>query len=459
MKVALYLLAMIAIVTMVVRTIPQASASTRSVVVAHRPYDPAFARSEVQFHLDRVKRDPKGAIGWRQLASAYLAAGRETDSAELAVKAEAAALNSLKIRSSRNAAAAVILSEALLEQHRFGDALEACQRSLKIEPGNDFAERTLADIYFEIGRYDDARQLLGNHPEWSNDPSGLMLVARQAELTGHPDVALANLNTAVTMASSQQNLPASTVSWFHTKLGDALARNGQMMKADASYSKALELYPASWKALAGVTRLKAMLGDYRGVLSYGEKLISIAPMTDVVGQMEDACVALGDLDGAKKYATMVFKMNETTILAGTDPKSDLDESRGHTHDRMFSVYLADHKLMLPLAQHAATHDLANRKDVYAYDTYAWATYQRAIAETTVGTTTDMDYRIIEAKQCIDEALALGTNDSKILFHAGMIELSLGDKVAAKKHLQQALDINPSFNLAQAAEAKAALASL
>src|SRR5882724_2590198 len=117
MKLTLYVLAILAVIAMMIRTVPHAEAASPLAPVGHRAYDPDLATKEVAFNEARVKRDPGGAIGWRQLASAYLAAGREKDSSELAKKAEAAAEKSLAVRTPRNASAAVILSEALLEQH------------------------------------------------------------------------------------------------------------------------------------------------------------------------------------------------------------------------------------------------------------------------------------------------------------------------------------------------------
>ncbi len=456
MKTSLSILAIIAVTVVIVRTIPRAEAATALTPVGHRAYDPTLATKEVEFNLARVKRDPSGAIGWKQLATAYLNAGREKDSEELAKKAEAAARKSLSLRTSRNSSAAVILSEALLEQHRFNDALVACQKSLELEPGNDFAERTLTDIYFEIGRYEEARQLIGKHPEWSKDPSGLSMMARQSELVGKPEVAMVQLQQATDIAESRPDFADTTVSWFHTKLGDILARNGQLAKAESHYLTALKQNPGSWKAMASMARLKAMQQDHKGVLMFGEKLNAIAPMTDVVGLMEDAAKAIGDKTGAAKYADQVLEMNKSSVDAGTDPENELDETRGHTHDRMFSVYLADRNSKLALAQHAATHDLANRKDIFAYDTYAWATYKLA---TSVANDSKSNYRLIEAKQCIDKALALGTKNATIFFHAGMIELALNNKLIAKSHLQEALRINPNFNPAQADEARKELSNL
>jgi tetratricopeptide (TPR) repeat protein len=441
MKSTLYILAILAVLTLVLRTVPHAEAAEPLKPVGHRAYDAQFAAQEVTFNEARVRRDPGGAIGWRQLASAYLAAGRESDSQILAKKAEQAASKSLSIRISRNAGAAVILSEALLEQHRFSDALAACEQSLKIEPENDFAERTITDIYFEIGRYEEARNMIVKHPEWRDDSGGLALLARESEITGRTDIAIVQLQRAVELAESEADVPATSVSWFHVKLGDLLTRNGQFSKAEAEYAIALRESPRNWKAFSSVVRLRAQQSDHKGVLLYGQKLNEIAPMTDVVGLMEDASRALGDEQNAKRFAQMVLKMNQSAIDAGVSPTSGIDQNRVHTHDRMFSQYLADHNLMLPLAQHAASHDLANRKDIYTYDTYAWASFR--LAES-LSDDTKKHVAIIESKQCIDKALALGTKDAKLLYHSGLIEQALGHSSVSKERMDEALNINPNL---------------
>lgn len=443
MKPTLSILALLALGALVFNTIPRAQAAAPLVKANHRAYDPHFALAEVAFNEARVKRDPGGSIGWRQLASAYLAAGRESDSQVFAKKAEAAAMKSLELRREQNSSASVILSEALMEQHRFPDALKACNESLATEPGNDFAERTLTDIYFELGKYEEARKLIGKHADWNEDPGGLALIARQFELTGRSDEALVTLRKATEIAESHYDYSATTVSWFHIKYGDLLARNGQLAQAEAEYSAGLTLNSGSWKALAGMARLKALQKDPAAVVAFGSKLNAIAPMTDVVGLMEDASRSLGDKAGASRYANQVISMNQAAIDAGTSAVAEGDLRRTHTHDRMFSLYLADHNKMLPLAQHAATHDLAIRKDIYSYDTYAWATYRLAMSPSFIASTTNSHELFLEAKQSIDKALAFGTHNALIYYHAAKIEQGLGQMNSCKDHIAMANKINPS----------------
>ena len=58
-----------------------------------------------------------------------------------------------------------------------------------------------------------------------------------------------------------------------------------------------------------------------------------------------------------------------------------------------------------------------------------------------------------------EALALGTRDAKLLYHAGMIEAALGNDAAARRNLEDALALDPSFDPLAVRTARTTLAGL
>ena len=61
------------------------------------------------------------------------------------------------------------------------------------------------------------------------------------------------------------------------------------------------------------------------------------------------------------------------------------------------------------------------------DAYAWALHANG--------------RSAEAMREIESALAVGTVDPRILYHAGAIALACGRTQVAKKYLQHSLDVN------------------
>jgi len=88
---------------------------------------------------------------------------------------------------------------------------------------------------------------------------------------------------------------------------------------------------------------------------------------------------------------------------------------------------------------------AERPDMLGFDLLAWALYQSG------------DHA--GAREAILRALAVGTQEGTLYFHAGMIELALGNRRAARSHLQHALAINPRFHHLYAAQAREVLARL
>jgi tetratricopeptide (TPR) repeat protein len=77
-------------------------------------------------------------------------------------------------------------------------------------------------------------------------------------------------------------------------------------------------------------------------------------------------------------------------------------------------------------------ELEVRHDIYTWDTLAWVLYRNG--------------RFQEAAEAINKALGLHTNDSLLLFHAGMIYHSLGKDSDAEEFLNRALKTNPHFHV-------------
>jgi len=146
--------------------------------------------------------------------------------------------------------------------------------------------------------------------------------------------------------------------------------------------------------------------------------------------VSDAHAALGDSEKAAEYVAAM------EVAVGQQPGA---------YHRAWSLFLLDHGRRIPEVLAAAQAELAGRRDVYGWDLVAWALYKSG--------------RAAEAREPMRHALAQGTQDATLYYHAGMIARAAGDTVAARDYLERALTIAPAFDHAAPAIARAALDSL
>ena len=410
------------------------------------PYDPSFALKQVQWNEGRVQRDPKGAIEWSQLSSAYLTLARQTDDNTMAIKAEDAARKSLSIRRRNNSNAAVRLAKAILEQHRFSDALNSDEDALKIDPNDRGAQELHAEILTELGRYDNARNDFKKYHLADSGLSGLALRARLLEIDGKSTEAETYLRQAANEADQTWDMSREANAWFHLKLGTLLWNEGKNDEAEEQFKTAVDTNPGDFKSMGALARIEAARGSLDEAKEWGEKSITVQPSVEVASLLGDIAHQQGNGDDEEKYTTIVDEVSHPDMYAFLkDPSKKPTGAKPHTHDRLYAVYCADHMKNLPDALIAAQKDLKARQDIYAYDTIAWVLHQMG--------------RDREAAPMMEKALSRGTIDAKMMYHAGMIDAALDNRSAALKELQTALQMNPQFQFIQQDLAREELAQL
>jgi len=78
-------------------------------------------------------------------------------------------------------------------------------------------------------------------------------------------------------------------------------------------------------------------------------------------------------------------------------------------------------------------ELHTRRDIYGYDLLAWALHAKG--------------RDAEAKAAMTHALAQGTRDAQLFYHAAVIERALGDGAAASDLFARARALQPAASTA------------
>lgn len=383
--------------------------------------------SDIAFYRARIARDPLGARDRAQLAALYLQRARETGDNQDLLHAEAAARASLANRRARNGMALALLVNSLLGQHRFPEALAAARELAAREPDARPARALLGEIEMELGLYDSARATFAPLASWTRDLAVAPRIARWLELEGRSEEARRLLLQTRDNALKLHALPAEQAAWFHLRVADLTFRNGRLDEAQRSIRAGLAVHPGDYRLLGLQARLAAVRHDWRRAIAAGEEAIAGTLDPATLGVVGDAYAALGDSARAEEY----YQVLEVSI----------SKQRGLFH-RAWTLFLLDHDRRVSEVLAKAKEEIAVRKDIYGWDLLGWALHKNG--------------RDLEARAAMRHALALGTRDAMLFYHAGMIDRALGDRAAARRHLTLALAVNPYWHPTQPAEARAAL---
>lgn len=353
------------------------------------------------------------------LAQSYLARCRETGDLADAARAEQAARRSLQIRTAHNLDAFSVLGQCLLTQHRFSEALQIAQAVLARRPDERQALYTAAEALMETGEYTAAKRTLEQDPRVYSDPFGRALRARLVEISGRPAQALRELEQAARQAETAISMPPTTAAWFFVRLGTLHASLGHAELARSSFGRALELFPQDYRAMAGIARLEACRQRWHEAIDWATRAAARVPAPDTLAILGDAFAGAGRAAEAEKQYALI------------DSMARLAKAQGAVYDRTRALFLADHRRRLDEAEVLARRELLHRHDIYTYDALAWVCFQRG--------------RLLEADRAIRRAMASGTKDAVLYYHAGRIAAARGDRSRAQEMLARSLALNPEFH--------------
>ena len=411
-------------------TSPLVSGARPAVTPAPVPSEARIRDLDIEFYQRRVERDPRSARDYAQLAGLYLQRARETaDNGDL-LRAEQNAHRSLSLRTDRNAGGFGVLASSLLAQHRFAEARDvACQ--LVADDSTSIAARgLLAETEFELGDYGSAGWMLGSLAIYRDNLSVAPRLARWQELHGHAEEARRLLRSARDQAARLHGMPTEQLAWFDLRLGDLALRNGHLGEAERELRRGLTIAPHDYRILGAMARLEASRQHWPSTISYGEQAIASALDPATLGLLGDAYRSIGDSAKAGEY----YRTMELAVLHQPGP-----------FHRAWSLFLLDHERDVPRVLAKVQEEIQTRRDIYGYDLLAWALHKSG------------DDR--RAAAAMRHALALGTRDAMLFYHAGMIALGAGDETGAREYMKEALEVNPHWDPFQPARARAVLASL
>lgn len=386
--------------------------------------------ADLRFYRARVAADPWAANDRARVAALLLQRARNTGDYADYLQAEAAARASLAARGGRNAAAQVSLVGALMAQHRFAEARSVAEALVRADPVRPSYRSLLGELQMELGDYAGARATFGALEPQRSNLGVAPRYARWLEVVGRTNDARTVLYAAAHDAAARGDLPREQVAWFHLRVGDLELRNGRLDAAEKAFRAGLGAHPEDYRLLGEMARLAAARGEWAAALQLGERATAQVLDPATLAVMSDAALAAGDRAQAEEYARVM----EVSVR----------RQAGSLH-RGWALFLLDRGLRVDAVAAQAEADLRTRRDVYGWDLLAWARHRQ--------------HRDAEAARAMANALAPGTRDAALFYHAGMIERARGHDAAAGRYLAQALEVNPYFGAAQARTARAVLDSI
>lgn len=390
----------------------------------------AETQKAIDFYTVRLKADPRAASDRANLAGLYLQRSRETGDYGDVLRAEEQARASLALRTRANPKGFRLLAASLLAQHRFAEALTIARELVRIWPEDPAHRALLGELQMEVGDYAAAETTFGTIQQHTENLAVAPRLARWAELHGRPDQARIIFTAALRQAQYRGDFTAEQMAWYYLRLGDVELRAGRMGAAEEAFRSGLAIAPADYRLLSALARLELARGRFREAARLGEEAVATVLDPATLGVVSEAYALLGERERADEYATAM-----RVAVQG----------QGAGFHREWSLFLLDHGRDVAQVAERARAELAERGDVYGHDLMAWALFRSG--------------RAAEARTHAAQALRLGTRDPLLFFHAGMIERAAGDDEAARRHLRQALELNPRFHPRHARTARAVLDSI
>jgi len=387
------------------------------------PEGNSAADQEIQALSRRAEQADQPDV-WVMLGRAWVRKARASADPGFYLNASAAADAALDIDPGHRAALN-LRGLVLINEHRFAAALETADQILARDPDDPTALGTRSDALLELGRFADAAEAAQRMVDIKPNLPSYARASYIRWLQGDGAAAKKIIRLAIDARDPRDPEPGA---WVLVQAAMIFWHEGDYPGADKGFDQALEAVREYPPALVGKGRVAMARGDFPRAAELLERSYRQSPLPETAWLLGDARRAAGDEAGAAKAYADVVKAGRQM-----DP-------------RTLAQYYATRGADAEEAEEAlrlAEAERRTRADIYTEDAHAWALYRAG--------------KLAEARAASDRALALGTRDARLLYHAGAIRIAAGDRAGGEKLVREALKLNPKFDWTAAAEAGKMLA--
>lgn len=302
-----------------------------------------------------------------------------------------------------------VRASVLFALHDFTTALSEARATYEADPDQLDALAVAGDASLELGDVAAAEEAYARLAELVPLPPVWSRMAHLAFITGDAITAVELVQRCLAATLTAEE-PAAAA-FYQFQLGELHRAGGSLEDAGRAFEASLAALDGYVPALSGLAHVREAEGRRDEAIALLEEATARQPLPEMVAALGDLYALDGDTDAAERQYALVERI-------GAVARAD-----GSVYDRQLVLFAADHGREVEAAVQAAAAELEVRTDVYGFDTYAWALFKAG--------------RVGEAAEASAEAMALGTPDPRIEYHAGMIAAAAGRLDDARALLERA----------------------
>lgn len=378
-----------------------------------------------------LRSHPWDDRSWAALGAAYVERGLRTADSAYYPKAERALRTSLKARPAGNVDALNGLAALANARHDYRAAKKWGEASLKLAPKRWTTYPLLIDTYGQLGDYKAVDRALKTLTELH---SGAAVMAREGQVyraRGWGDDARASLTDAAALAST----PSEQAACLH-QVGELAWERGEPAEALNYFTQALAADPDHDASLAGKGRALTSLGRPTEAVQAYRSALAKHPRPEYSLELGELYESIGFGDVAKGQYDLLRK------------RVDGDGANGVDDTLLLGRFEADHgDPRAAVTRLRAEWERA--PSVQTADALGWALHKAG----------DDKEALKYAKRATDPEHGGTVRSALIAYHRGEVERELELDGPARRHIGEALRINPAFSPLLAPLAKEALAAL
>ncbi|MFF8228672.1 tetratricopeptide repeat protein [Streptomyces caelestis] len=379
----------------------------------------------------RLRTHPRDARSWAVLGAAYVERARRLADPAYYPRAEKALRTSLKVRPERNTWALAGLAALANARRDFPAARRWGEAALKLEPRRWVTYPLLIDAYTGLGEHAAAKRTLDRLTELRSGPAVLARAAAVYRDRGWREDAAASLADAAAGARA----PAERAAYLE-RAGQLAWERGDLQDALRHFQEAVRLDPDQWAAQAGQGRVLAALGRTTEALTAYRVALTKQPCPRYALELGELYESLGMPEAARVQYDLLRERVRDAAAGGADEELVLGQFEADHGDPREAV----RRLRAQWHRQPGTE---------VADALGWALHRAGESEKALR----FAVRATEGEQ------GGGVRSAAYAYHRGMIERDLQRYGAARRHLAEALRINPRFSPLHARAAKAAAKAL